>query len=65
MTNKDEFNAVVEELDSQDLLATTIEYGPDNEWLGMVFKKNMFFSNHEEQNHFAICVFDGEKRINQ
>ncbi|HGS4936979.1 TPA: hypothetical protein ACMDTC_004283 [Vibrio parahaemolyticus] len=60
---KSDYLEVVEELKSKGTLAGTIEYGPDDEWLGMVYEKNLKYTNPKEQDHFANCIFNGEKRV--
>lgn len=57
------FHQVKAELDAKGTLAGVIEYGPNGEWLGMVYEKDMSFTDPREQDHFAKCVFNGTKRI--
>lgn len=59
----DDFNSIVAELKACDALAGTITYGQDDEWVGMVYKKDFSFTNPKEQDHFGILVFNGVERI--
>ncbi|MFP1107579.1 hypothetical protein ACK8QL_04370 [Vibrio cholerae] len=59
----DDFESVIAELKSSGTYSGCIEYGPSNEWLGMVYKLNPKYDTPELQNHFAICVFNGEERV--
>lgn len=62
-THKKEFLNVVAELKKKGTFAGTIEHGPDGEWLGMVYEKDLTFTDPREQDHFARCVFNGEDRV--
>lgn len=57
------FNQVKAELEEKGTLAGAIERDQDGSWLGMIFEKNMEFTDPREQNHFAKCVFSGSARI--
>ncbi|SGZ09592.1 Putative uncharacterized protein [Moritella viscosa] len=58
-----DFHNVVAELKASGTLAGTITYGQNDEWIGMVYEKDMSFTNPKEQDHFGHVVFNGEKRI--
>lgn len=57
-----EFNAIKSELERKGTLATTIELGPDGEWLGMIYELNLKYKSKCDQNHFAKLVFNGMNR---
>ena len=57
------FNTVQRELEQKGTLSAAIEYGADGEWLGMVYEKDMSFTDPREQDHFAKCVLNGEERL--
>ncbi|WED22466.1 hypothetical protein L3Q72_03420 [Vibrio sp. JC009] len=57
------FRKVVEELKAKGTYAGCIEKDPGGEWLGMVYERNLGFSDPEDQLHYAHCVFNGEKRL--
>jgi len=58
-----DFSDVKTELAKKGTLAGTIERGPQDEWLGMVYELNSDYESPEEQNHFAKLVFNGSERI--
>lgn len=61
--NKEQFLNVIHELKMKGTFSSAIEFGPDGEWLGLVYELDTNFSDLDEQIHFQLCVFDGEKRI--
>lgn len=58
-----DFNSIVTELKASGTLAGTIKYGQNDEWIGMVYKKDLSFTDPREQDHFGIVVFNGVERI--
>jgi len=58
-----DFNSIVIELKASGTLAGTITYGQNDEWIGMVYRKDMSFTNPKEQDHFGILVFNGVERV--
>lgn len=59
----EDFNSIVAELKASGTLAGTIKYGQNDEWIGMVYKKDLSFTDPREQDHFGIVVFNGVERI--
>ncbi len=57
--SRTEAREIVEKLDSRNLLAAWLEFGPDGERLDMVFMMNTEYQGIDSQRHFAHCVFDG------
>lgn len=59
----DDFNSIVAELKANGTLAGTIKYGQNDEWIGMVYKKDLTFTDPRAQDHFGIVAFNGVERI--
>jgi hypothetical protein len=61
--NRGLFEKVKAELQAKGTLAAAIEEDQSGKWLGVIFEKDLSFSDIKDQVHFANCVFDGNKRI--
>ncbi|WP_375749631.1 hypothetical protein [Vibrio sp. HN007] len=56
---REEFKRVVDDLKSRGTYAGEVEYGPEGDWLGMVYEKNYSYSDYREQVQYARLVYNG------
>lgn len=54
-----DFVSAKSKLEKEGKLAATLECGPDDSWLGMVYELNDDYDTLEDQRHFARLVFNG------